>query len=232
MCGALNEAHAVGLIHRDIKPANIFVAQRGGVHDVAKLLDFGLVKQSVKDESVEGPIKQGKFSGTPLFMSPEQASSYEEVDGRADIYALGGVAYYLLTGKPPFPGKSVMQLLVAHAGQPVTPPPSHVSDIPSDVEKVVLQCLEKDPEKRFPDAASLNKALAACECAHDWNEDEAAGWWDEHGQSVTNKQGIASKPIDVTIGKQLDATLESPLDATIDQTIDSGPDETIDGSGI
>ena len=117
ICGALQEAHSVGLIHRDIKPANIFASQRGGVYDVAKLLDFGLVKEG--QEKPDAGAKYGSFSGTPLYMSPEQASAYEDVDGRADIYSLGAVAYYLLTGQTPFTSKNVLELLAAHRNSEV-----------------------------------------------------------------------------------------------------------------
>ncbi len=178
VCGALQEAHAVGLIHRDIKPANIFAAQRGGIHDVAKLLDFGLVKEKrPESDSKRGKSDDGSFSGTPMFMSPEQAFAYEEVDGRADIYSLGAVAYYLLTGKPPFERGDIMELLQAHAYSPVTPPTKLNPQIPADVEAVVLKCLAKKPAERYADAASLMAAWAACDCADDWGAEQAAKWW-------------------------------------------------------
>ncbi len=209
VCGALQEAHSVGLIHRDIKPANIFVAQRGGVFDVAKLLDFGLVKERTSGPGHDTQSGGGSFSGTPLYMSPEQAAAYEDVDGRADIYSLGAVAYYLLTGSPPFSGTSVMQLLAAHAMHQVAPLSSQVADVPADLERVVLRCLEKKPDDRFPDAASLAKALGACQCAADWTADAAAQWWDQHGREVQPPPPRETKPIEVTI--------------------DLAPDETIDG---
>jgi serine/threonine-protein kinase len=99
VCGALGEAHAAGLIHRDIKPSNIFAARRGGMDDVAKLLDFGLVLPSAKAR-VPHLSDEGQILGTPLFMSPEQATGGREFDERSDIYSLGAVAYYLLTGRP------------------------------------------------------------------------------------------------------------------------------------
>ena len=209
VCGALQEAHSVGLIHRDIKPANIFVAQRGGVFDVAKLLDFGLVKERTSGPEHDTQSGGGSFSGTPLYMSPEQAAAYEDVDGRADIYSLGAVAYYLLTGNPPFSGTSVMQLLAAHAMHQVSPLSSQVADVPEDLERVVLRCLEKKPDDRFADAASLGKALGACQCAADWTADIAAQWWDEHREIAQQPRPRETKPIDVTI--------------------DLAPDETIDG---
>lgn len=207
VCGALAEAHSVGLIHRDIKPANIFVAQRGGVHDVAKLLDFGLVKERVAepdDASFEG----GSFSGTPQYMSPEQASAYDQVDGRADIYALGAVAYYLLTGKPPFVGKNVMQLLLAHASHQVVPPSSEVAGLPEDLDGVVLRCLSKTADDRFADAAGLGKALAECKCAADWTDEIAAQWWDDHAAVAGRPRHRDTEPIEMTVDLNLDQTID------------------------
>jgi serine/threonine-protein kinase len=208
ICGALQEAHAVGLIHRDIKPANIFVAQRGGIFDVAKLLDFGLVKERSAQVASTDSAKYGSFSGTPLYMSPEQASAYEDVDGRADIYSLGAVAYFLLTGKPPFEGKNVVQLLAAHAGSEVPPPSSTGVDVPTDLEQVILQCLAKKPEARFVEAVSFGKALAACQCAADWSAESAKNWWEQHQQGAESSWESKPKPIDATIAVTLDETAQ------------------------
>ena len=208
VCGALQEAHSVGLIHRDIKPANIFVAQRGGVYDVAKLLDFGLVKERAAGPEDDDKSKYGSFSGTPLYMSPEQASAYEEVDGRADIYALGAVAYYLLTGTPPFEGNNVLRLLAAHASRSVAPPSSRVAGIPDDLERVVLRCLDKRADGRFADAASLAKAFDACRCAADWDPDVAAAWWAEHADDSPKPRRSRTEPIDVTIDLRPDETID------------------------
>ena len=181
VCDALDEAHALGLIHRDLKPANIFVSERGRKCDVAKLLDFGLVKERRESMSDAGAAKYGSFSGTPLFMSPEQSTRYEDVDARSDIYSLGAVAYFMLTGVPPFEGKNVIEVLAAHTKQDVVPPSQKTTTIPSDVEQIVLRCLEKQPEKRFQDVASLTVALTACQCSSEWNQTVAAKWWREHG---------------------------------------------------
>ena len=184
-CGALREAHHLGLIHRDVKPGNICAAKLGGVYDVAKLLDFGLVRQEVADQQQELNVTQeGSFGGSPLYMPPEQVASYSEVDGRADIYALGAVAYFLLTGRPPFDGRTAMEVIMAHATSPVTPLSKIVPSIPPDLEAVVLRCLEKRPENRFQDAESLEQALAACECADKWTEEMAAKWWSDAGVSL------------------------------------------------
>ena len=115
VCDALVEAHSLGLIHRDIKPGNIFVAERGGIFDVAKLLDFGLVRDSysANDQSLR-LTTEGTITGSPLFMSPEQAIGDSQPDARSDIYSLGAVAYFLLTGRPPFEGSKPLKVIFAH----------------------------------------------------------------------------------------------------------------------
>lgn len=181
-CRALREAHAVGLIHRDIKPGNIFAAQRGGLHDVAKLLDFGLVKPVAEMPATRLTL-DGAISGTPLYMSPEQARGLANVDARSDIYSLGAVAYALLCGRPPFDGASAMEVIIGHAREDVTPPSRFQPDLPADLEAIVLRCLAKRPEDRFQDAESLEQALAACAAADQWTQDQAAQWWRERGQA-------------------------------------------------
>jgi serine/threonine protein kinase len=126
VCGALAEAHAWPLVHRDLKPANIFVAERGGIYDFAKLLDFGLVSQR-PDEDTQ-LTQEGSVTGSPLYMSPEQALG-STPDARSDIYSLGAVAYFWLTGQPPFTGDRPMEVLVAHARDPVRPPRELRSEI-------------------------------------------------------------------------------------------------------
>ena len=116
-------------------------------------------------------------SGTPQFMSPEQATASQDIDGRADIYSLGAILYFMLTGRPPFEGKNPTELMIAHARDPVVPPSRHRADIPADLEAVVVRCLEKKPEARYPDTRTLSTALAACACAGDWNDEKADAWW-------------------------------------------------------
>ena len=174
-CQALREAHGLGLVHRDIKPANIFAAQRGGLHDVTKLLDFGLAKRKAEAPAMQ-LSQHGTITGSPLYMSPEQASGMR-ADQRSDIYALGAVAYYLLTGHAPFRGENALSVMIAHARDAAPPPSALRGDIPADLERVALRCLAKDPADRYPDAASLEQALAACAAAGLWTEDRAAAWW-------------------------------------------------------
>jgi serine/threonine-protein kinase len=203
VCAALEEAHGVGLIHRDIKPGNILTCQRGRSYDVAKLLDFGLARAVVpgqaggqpgepspwQDEGTQPgsedflpPLSWGSMpSGTPLFMSPEQACGRGDLDPRSDIYSLGATAYFLLTGQPPFGSGSSAEVLDAHRCQPVRPLTDLHAGIPEDLQGVVLRCLEKDPAGRYPDVVSLEGALARCACADRWTRERAAVWWQQRG---------------------------------------------------
>ena len=158
VCGALREAHGVGLIHCDVKPGNIIVSERGGEAEIAKLLDFGLVRvlgasegQPVTEESV--------IKGTPAFMSPEQAVA-DDLDPRSDIYSLGAVAFFALTGQAPFVRQSSAQLRLAHISAPAVFPDSARLSVPLALQALVLRCLDKDPSRRFQTADSLGLALA------------------------------------------------------------------------
>jgi serine/threonine-protein kinase len=185
-CQSLREAHGIGLIHRDIKPANIFVAQRGGLYDVAKLLDFGLVKPMTETPSVR-LTQEGAISGTPLFMSPEQARGRDDLDARSDIYSLGAVAYTMITGRPPFDGSNPLEVLIAHAKDDVVPPSQHQADLPADLERVILRCLAKRPEDRYQNTESLEQALAECAAADQWTQSDAARWWRERPEVCNEK---------------------------------------------
>ena len=177
VCQALRVAHAAGLIHRDIKPSNIIAARRSGLDDAAKLLDFGLVLPRAGSPAPH-LTEEGQVLGTPLFMAPEQVTSGGRVvDERSDLYALGAVAYYLLTGRPPFDGNDGIGVMIAHARDPVVPPSRDRPDVPADLERVVLRCLAKAPAERFPDAEGLDGALGACACAGEWGQERASRWW-------------------------------------------------------
>ena len=188
VCGSLAEAHRLGLVHRDIKPANIHITILGGRCDVAKVLDFGLVKVENPRDGLQNITAQFTVSGTPTFMSPEQARGISNVDGRTDLYSLGAILYFMLTGKPPFERDSPMALMFAHAGEAAIPPSQIQAGIPADLEAVVMRCLEKSPAERFPLARDMSAALAACECAHDWDESDAEQWWIEHAASHMQKE--------------------------------------------
>jgi eukaryotic-like serine/threonine-protein kinase len=194
-CDALSEAHSRGLIHRDIKPGNIFSAQRGGYYDVAKLLDFGLAKPISADNAPVQLTQEGSITGSPLYMSPEQALGDSEPDERCDIYSLGAVAYYLLTGRPPFDGERAIRVILAHAHEPVVPPSRHRPDIPADLEQVVMRCLAKNPDDRYASAAALRLALWECESAGGWTHGDAARWWRTHGQSDLQAEALAASAL-------------------------------------
>ncbi len=181
-CSALGEAHAAGLIHRDIKPGNIFAARRGGIYDVAKLLDFGLVKPLMDDQPLD-LTAEGTVTGSPLFMSPEQATGESSTDSRTDIYSLGAVAYYLVTGRPPFIADNTIKIIIAHTNEPVSPPSKHCPDVPADLEKLILRCLEKDPVRRFQNIAEVAHALNECESAGRWSMEHSTQWWEGRASS-------------------------------------------------
>ena len=196
-CDALREAHGVGLIHRDIKPGNIFAACRGGVYDVAKLLDFGLVKPIMDDQPLD-LTAEGTVTGSPLFMSPEQATGDSSADVRIDIYALGAVAYYLVTGRPPFTANKAIKIIIAHANEPVVPPSKHQLEVPADLEQVILRCLEKRPADRFQDVDQVAHALGECEAAGQWSAGRSAQWWEGrtvHGDVALQASQSSVEPV-------------------------------------
>jgi serine/threonine-protein kinase len=164
VCGALAEAHAAGLVHRDLKPGNVLVATLGGQRNVAKLLDFGLVHDLSADAD-DRLTRTGMVLGTPAYMSPEQAAGDAAVDPRGDVYSLGAVAFFALTGRPPFQAKVVGQVLAAHRSQA---PPSVADlrpELPADLAAVIARCLAKDPRDRFQTAEEVDQALGQCSCA-------------------------------------------------------------------
>jgi serine/threonine protein kinase len=185
VCAGLAEAHAIGLIHRDLKPANIFITVRGGEADIAKILDFGLVK-ATKDKDAVNLTSDQRVSGTPLYMAPEQVTGDRALEARADIYALGAMMYFSLTGQPPFKAGSPFEVMMAHARDPVVPPTQLRPEIPADFEQVILRCLAKKPDDRFPDVKALGKALANCATAIEWNAEKAEEWWAETSRSSTS----------------------------------------------
>ncbi|MDB5391871.1 MAG: Serine/threonine protein kinaserelated protein [Planctomycetaceae bacterium] len=189
-CGALREAHEIGLIHRDIKPANIFAAQRGGQYDFAKLLDFGLVRtinhpagNQSEGSNCDEPLERG-LSGSIHFMAPEQADPDQLADQRSDIYALGATAYFLVTGKPPFTRDNGLEILQAHAQDDVIPPSQLIPDLPQDLESIILRCLAKTPERRYSTVSELEDALRHSSVAGKWTATDAFRWWSDHVQET------------------------------------------------
>ncbi len=195
-CSAVADAHAAGLIHRDLKPANLFVSERGGMCDFVKVLDFGLVKLTKEPEAPQITSDQ-VISGTPLYMSPEQAVGDPALDGRTDMYAIGAIAYYMLTGRPPFEGATPVAVMMAHATKEVEPPSEHCDDIPADLQAVVLKCLAKKPADRYVDILALEQALNDCDAAGDWNAKQAAQWWSE--VSPQTDYSVSDSPFSETV---------------------------------
>jgi len=174
VCGALREAHAAGLVHRDIKPGNVIVCDRGPP-DRAKLLDFGLVRNANQSSRTPGLTGEWGLVGTPGYIAPEQIEGGQPVDARGDLYSLGAVAYFLLTGRAPFDSGTVMKTLASQLLDAPTPLRTWRADLPDGLEEVVMRCLEPEPAKRYADAAQLDRALARF--AGNWTEDDAAQWW-------------------------------------------------------
>ena len=182
ICGAIAEAHRQGFVHRDLSPSNVFVSVLGGRCDVAKVLDFGVVG-GVAALPDHDPAASGMVAGTPEYVSPEQAVADRSVDGRSDIYGLGAMLYFMVTGRPPFERATPAEVLRAHLSEPVIPPRERRADVPADLEAVILRCLAKRPEDRYADARAVAEALGACSCANDWNEALAEAWWLERASA-------------------------------------------------
>ncbi len=186
VCHSLADAHARGLIHRDITPSNIYVCRMGLDYDFVKVLDFGLVTYNDR-HAMERTLLTGAqiTTGTPAFMAPEIIDG--SVDQRADVYALGCVAYYLLTGQLVFDADTPIRMFIQHL-QATPEPPSQRTEmpIPRDLEALVLECLEKDPARRPPNAIELMRRLRACLRGRDWNNDAARHWWELHLTELTS----------------------------------------------
>jgi eukaryotic-like serine/threonine-protein kinase len=183
VCRALAEAHGLGLVHRDIKPSNVLLCERGREGDVAKILDFGLVKDL---NAAEGGVATGNeeaIAGTPLYLSPESITAPSAVDARSDLYSLGALAYYLVTGTPPFSGKIIVEICAAHLYTVPEPPSERRAGLPADLDAVILRCLAKEPSARYADAEALLAALRACAAAGQWRPEQAASWWAEHREA-------------------------------------------------
>ncbi len=182
--GALSEAHSLGLIHRDVKPANMLFCERGGAPDTVKLVDFGLVK-SLEPEAGPALTHTDAITGTPQYLAPESIVSPAAGDHRVDIYALGGVAYFLLTGRPPFEADSVLAVCGHHLHTPPVPPSEVLgTPLPQELEALVLRCLAKAPGERPQSARELHDALADCARRSPWTLDEARAWWREFRTSA------------------------------------------------
>jgi eukaryotic-like serine/threonine-protein kinase len=187
VCGALGEAHALGLVHRDIKPANIVLSERVDAPDVVKVVDFGLARAIEKDTKHS---RAGAILGTPLYLAPEAITHPESLDGRADLYALGAVGYFLLSGRNVFDGPSVVEVLSKHVLEAPKPPSAVLGRaLPADLEDVLLRCLAKEPAARPRSAEELMTALLACEDARRYDKSAAFAWWRTRGATLRSKVG-------------------------------------------
>jgi serine/threonine-protein kinase len=179
-CHSLAEAHEAGMVHRDVKPANIFLCRYGADDDFTKVLDFGIVKhRSFGDEKEAQLTAAGAFTGTPAYMPPEMVLGDGTVDGRADLYALGCIGYWLLTGEMVFTGINPMAVMAAHAHQDPVPPSDRTDQpIPDGLQTVIMQCLAKEPSRRPQDARVLAQRLAALALEQEWTDEDARAWWE------------------------------------------------------
>jgi eukaryotic-like serine/threonine-protein kinase len=195
VCSSLQDAHANGLVHRDIKPANVVVSRAGTTFDFAKVLDFGLVKLDSARKAEENALTltaEGSTSGTPAFMAPETVLGVADTDHRVDLYALGCVGYWLLTGKLIFEGRSVVEVMFHHAHTP-PPRPSTTSElpIPAPLEDLIMECLEKDPARRPTSAEAVSTLLDAVSLESAWTVERAERWWAMHRPLPADARRVA-----------------------------------------
>jgi serine/threonine-protein kinase len=178
---SLADAHARGLVHRDVKPANIYVCRMGLEYDFAKVLDFGLVKVNNQSGADTVATIEHTTTGTPAYMAPETILGEVDVDRRADVYALGCVAYYLLTGALVFEADTPMKMLMHHLNTPPVPPSQRTElPIPAELDELVLACLHKDPTRRPQNAGELFRMAYNCRACEGWSQDLARRWWEVH----------------------------------------------------
>jgi predicted Ser/Thr protein kinase len=205
VCGSLFEAHALGLVHRDIKPANIMLNRRGGEADVVKVLDFGLVK-ALDEAKQAGTTAANSLTGTPLYMAPEAIQAPNTVDARSDLYAVGAVGYFLITGKPVFDTASLVELCQQHVEAiPVSPAQRLGKPISEELEYALLACLEKSRNKRPSTARDLAQLLARSPAAVSWSAEDADAWWGRH------ERGLSAAPAAAPETSQSSAVYERTI---------------------
>jgi serine/threonine protein kinase len=196
VCHSLADAHARGLVHRDVTPANIYTCRLGLEYDFVKVLDFGLVRFN-DQVSMQQTLMTGVHTttGTPAFMAPEIILDEGAVDQRADIYAVGCVAYFLLTGQLVFEGDTPMKMFLQHVqSRPIPPSQRTELPIPPEVDAIVLACLEKDPRNRPQTAHELLRLLQRCRIGESWDSDAARGWWESHLVELTGPLSLSEAP--------------------------------------
>jgi serine/threonine-protein kinase len=206
VASALVEAHGIGLIHRDIKPENIILCERGGIPDVAKVVDFGLVRDL---EPAPGArlTQTNVIQGTPLYLSPEAIRAPDAVDASSDLYGLGAVGYYLLTGTHVFGGATTVEVCSHHLHSQPEPPSERLGrPVPASLERLILACLEKEPARRPGSAALLRDALGSLDDVGHWSEGEAREWWQRwHHRRNEQPRDVAARPsrtLDVALGQR------------------------------
>lgn len=194
VCGSLYEAHTLGLVHRDIKPANLMLNRRGGEPDIIKVLDFGLVK-AIDDQRQANLTNANALTGTPLYMSPEAIQTPNSVDARSDLYAVGAVGYFLLTGQPVFEAQSIVELCQAHVTKlPELPSQRLGKPISHELESILLSCLEKSRAKRPQTAREVVMMLQRCAMASQWSIEDADGWWNRHEREDSSLVSLRTPP--------------------------------------
>lgn len=187
ICGSLAEAHDIGLVHRDIKPANIFLTRRGGLPDFVKVLDFGLVKAPAKPGQAELTMAESTL-GTPLYMSPEAVEHSNSVDARSDLYSVGAVGYFLVTGQSLFDCATLGEVLICQVKQmPASPSARLGKPVSPELENLLMRCLAKNPQERPASARELAEALMKCPGANDWTRERAEEWWSRLAAARTEK---------------------------------------------
>jgi tRNA A-37 threonylcarbamoyl transferase component Bud32 len=198
--GALAEAHGIGLVHRDVKPGNVILCERGGLSDVVKVVDFGLVKDLEADT---GASHDGALVGTPLYLAPEAIRS-PAADARSDLYSVGAVAYFLLTGRHVFEGRTVVEICGHHLHTAPTPPSERLGRaLPAALEAWVLGCLQKDPDRRPASAAEAAARLEGCGLGVDWTQETARAWWTAKGRDLAAARRAEALPSALTLSRPL-----------------------------
>jgi serine/threonine-protein kinase len=192
-CASLKEAHAQGLVHRDIKPANFMICRYGGELDFLKILDFGLVKKPAGKESGAAVTNASTVLGTPAYLSPESINGSKFVDGRADLYALGAVAFFMLTGRLLFEADQALTMVKLHLTEPPPRASAHSQfKIPGALDSLLYDCVQKKPEERPSSAEVVRRRLDEIPLDERWNQDRAAAWWNQHSPVKTSPAGSAS----------------------------------------
>jgi hypothetical protein len=203
---ALDEAHSVGLIHRDVKPSNIMLARRGGADDVVKVVDFGLVKRLQDDDDPETSDTRS-IKGTPHYLSPEGVNTPDEVDARSDLYSLGAVGYYSLTGRPVFEADTVFEVCMQHVqAAPAALSEARGEPIPKELERLILSCLAKRKDDRPESAQALADALDQLDLPR-WTRADAERWWQRYGSLVEEQRDSIAPRI---TGHTMNVVIDEP----------------------